>query len=527
MGAAEQAAVIAFLGDPASHGGAPVERIETHGAIVFLAGERAYKIKRAVRYPYLDFSTLEKRHAACAAELRLNRRTAPSLYLDLRPVTRRSDGRLALGGEGEPVEWVVVMRRFDQDRLFDRMAEAGTLTRDLILDLADRVAAFHAAAELAPAGSDWGGSAVFRATLLDNLDELGPPWFAAARIEALRAAALAALDRTAPLLDRRKAEGRIRRCHGDLHLRNIVLLDGRPTLFDAIEFNDALAWIDLFDDAAFLLMDLDHRRLRPLANLFLNRYALRTGDWGGLAALPLFLCNRALVRAKVAATTARLTGDAARIARLRAEAAAYLDAAERYVRPPPAVLVAVGGVSGTGKTSLAARLAPGIGPAPGAVHLRTDVLRKRMFGLAETERLPQDAYRSELHDRVFREMFAVAREVLAAGHAAILDGVFGEPAHREAAAELAREAGTPFAGLWLDAPEETLVARVAARTGDASDATPEVVRRQLAADFGPIGWLRLAAGGPLDTLAADARRRLRGIGITVTEEPDNADSARP
>src|SRR5690606_3245969 len=247
--------VIAFLADPVTHGSDidRVERIETHGAIVFLAGDRALKIKRAVRYPYLDFSTLERRRAACEAELRVNRRTAPTLYLAVTPVVRRADGALALGGEGEPVEWVVVMRRFDQEALLDRMVERGALTRELTLALADRVAAFHDAAERAPADAPWGGAAAFRATLMETLDELSEQevgGFDPARLAVLGAGAMAALERVAALLDRRKAEGHVRHCHGDLHLRNICLLDGEPTLFDAIEFNDALAWIDPLDDAA-------------------------------------------------------------------------------------------------------------------------------------------------------------------------------------------------------------------------------------------------------------------------------------
>ena len=520
-GRPSQDEVVAFLSEPSSYGSdvSRVERIETHGAIVFLAGDKAYKIKRAVKYPYMDFSTLERRHQACAAELRLNRRTAPTLYLDVRCVTRSGDG-LVLGGDGEPVEWVVVMSRFPQDCLLDRMAERHALPPSVILDLAGRVAAFHRDAEGAPANSTFGGIARFGATLRENMDGLAsapPQCFSQERVAGLRATADALLRRTAPLVDVRKQDGCVRLCHGDLHLRNICLLDGRPTLFDAIEFNDALAWIDVLQDTAFLLMDLDHRGLRELANLFLTRYLHGAGDFGGLGTLPLFLLDRATVRAKVAVATAALTADPVELKRLAGEASAYLELAEAYVEPPPAALVAVGGLSGSGKSSLAARLAPGLGPAPGAVHVRSDVLRKRMLGAAETERLPASAYTPEMHDRVFSEMFRVAEEVLAAGHAVILDGVFGRPEQRVAAERLARETGVRFRGLWLEAPTATLLSRVAARSGDASDATPEVVRGQLGQDLGCIAWDRIETNHPLDDLAAGVRQQLIRAGLRLAD----------
>jgi predicted kinase len=346
--------------------------------------------------------------------------------------------------------------------------------------------------------------------VLANLAEIEatPAWFDAEDIDRLRPSMLACFERTADLLDRRRSEGFVRRCHGDLHLGNICLIDGRPTLFDAIEFSASLSWIDVLDDVAFLLMDLDHRRLRPLGNLFFNRYAMHTGDIDALAALPLFLADRAMVRAKVTVSTAEALSDAAAREPLRKRARAYLAAALGYLAPAPPRLVAIGGISGTGKTSLARRLAPDLGTAPGALHLRTDVLRKRLFGVAETERLPETAYDAATHDRVFEEMFAWARRALAAGHSVILDGVFGKPAHRQAAEDIAVDLNLPFTGFWLEAGGEVAAARVAARTGDASDATPDVVRRQLATDVGTVSWRRLDASQSLEHLAEAARTRL-------------------
>jgi aminoglycoside phosphotransferase family enzyme/adenylate kinase family enzyme len=502
---ADQSEVAAFLARPETHGGAPVERIDTHAAMVFLTGDLAYKVKRAVAYPYMDFSTLSRRRAACLREVEINRRTAPKVYLDARPILRRADGRLSLDGTGEAVEWTVVMRRFEQAGLFDRLAQAGRLTPTLLLRLADEVARFHEAAE----------------PILERAGELGwvidenagefverPELFAPDRAERLTAAARAALERVAGLLEDRRARGLVRRCHGDLHLRNVCLIDGRPTLFDAIEFNDAIACIDVLYDFAFLLMDLDHRGLRPAANLVFNRYLQRSGDLEALAALPLFLSLRAAVRAKVSASAALSQDDEAARRCLEDEAGAYFAAAAAYLAPPPARLVVVGGFSGSGKSTLARALAPALGPAPGALHLRSDVLRKALHGVDELTELPQEAYRPAVSERVYDELLARARRALAAGHAVALDAVYSKPQGRREVETLARRSGVAFTGLWLEAPREVLRARAAARRADASDATPGVVDRQLAEDPGTITWHRLEAGGTPEEVVADAQRIL-------------------
>ncbi|MDQ2106376.1 phosphotransferase, partial [Azospirillum isscasi] len=330
--------VAAFLADPASHGGAAVERVETHAAIVFLAGDRAYKLKRAVRYPYLDYSTAARRRAACVEELRLNRRTAPSLYLGLESVVRRAGGALAFGGEdgegGTALDWLVVMRRFPQDALMDRMAERGGLTDGLIRDLADAVTAFHRKAEPRP---DGGGAAAMREVVEGSVAELraSPSLFPPERVERLAAASADALARLTPLLEERRRGGFVRHGHGDLHLRNIVVLDGKPVLFDGIEFDERLAVVDVAYDLAFLLMDLERRGLRPLGNALLNRSLDATEDYAALALLPLFLSARAAIRAKIAAAAAALhPGDAAAQG-LEREAAAYLEHALASLEPPP------------------------------------------------------------------------------------------------------------------------------------------------------------------------------------------------
>jgi aminoglycoside phosphotransferase family enzyme/predicted kinase len=514
----EQREVIAFLRDPASHppGAAPVEIIETHASLVFLAGAYAYKLKRAVKYAYLDFSTLALRRAACAAELRRNRRTAPQLYHEVRAISRGADGHLRWGRDGRPdddiLDHVVVMRRFDQRDLFDSLARRGALTPPLLYALTAHIVDFHNKAERRLA---YGGAATMASLVKTNIGivrRCRGAGFDPERIDRLERGLDRAVARVGPLLDRRRAAGKVRLCHGDLHLGNICLVDGRPLLFDCIEFSEEIASIDVLYDLAFLLMDLDHRGHRDFANLVFNRYLDLTGEdggeTGGLAALPLFLALRALIRAHVRATLAEHRGSGEDRAAALAEARAYLDEAEAALTPCPPRLVAIGGVSGGGKSTLAAALAPTLGPPPGARWLRSDVVRKLLFGSDPETRLPSEAYTAAVTERVYRDLCAGATAALRAGYAAIIDAVALRADERRAFAVIAAEAGVPFTGLWLDAPADLLLARVAARRDDASDASPEIVARQLAEDPGPLDWHRIDAGaGPEATLTA-ARRVL-------------------
>ncbi|OWU72264.1 bifunctional aminoglycoside phosphotransferase/ATP-binding protein [Marinibacterium profundimaris] len=500
----DQSAVLAFLSDPATHGGETPEHVETHGAHVFLAGDRALKIKRAVAYDYMDFSTLKQRRKMLERELDLNRPAAPEIYLDVVPVTREGSG-LAIGGTGTAVEWVLRMRRFPAEDELSAVADRGALSDALAEEMGRSVARYHAQAPRRE-----GDGAKMMGAIVTELEEAFAGMTGALGedpVARFSSGARAALDQVGPRLTERSDEGHLRRCHGDLHLRNLVLIDGRPVPFDALEFDEVLGTCDVLYDLAFLVMDLLHRDLAPAATLTLNAWLFETdgAEDAGLSALPLFLAIRAGIRAMVDVQTGQAahTADAA-----EADARAYLAEALSYLSPPPPRLIAVGGPSGTGKTTLARRLAPGFGAAPGAVHLRSDLERKRLAGVDPLTRLPAEAYTSEATQAVYDRMLARGEALLAAGHSVILDATFMDEAERQAAAKLAARAGVPFAGIWLEAPEEMLRERVTARQGDASDADAGVVARQMARDTGPLDWARVDAGGDMEAMEAQARRVL-------------------
>ncbi len=493
-----QQPVMDFLADPASHGGGPVTRIDTHAASVFLAGDRALKIKRAVCFPFLDFSTLDKRKAACEAELAVNRPFAPAIYRRVVPITREPDGRLALGGKGEPVEWAVEMVRFDENETLDHLADGGRIDAELADALGRAVARAH---DVVQGAEGFGFAAVLKEIIAQNTAELRgePALFPGAEVEALDRATRGAFDRVRPLLEARERAGQVARCHGDLHLGNIVLIDDAPVLFDAIEFDPKIATSDVLYDLAFLLMDLIERGLPAAANIVFNRYLVERGrddDLDALTALPLFLSVRAAIRAKVTAARAKHAQDR-RVAEQSARD--YFGLAQTLLAPVDPRCVAVGGLSGTGKSVLARGLAPALAPAPGAVVLRSDIARKRLFGIPETEKLPADAYTKAVTARVYGSLAGKARRVLAAGHSAIVDAVFAEDFERADVAQAAQ--GFSFHGLFLTADLATRLARVGTRVADASDADAAVARAQEQYHLGALDWDEVdAAGTPAETL---------------------------
>ena len=504
-----QAEVVNFLLNPQSYPDAveTVERIDTHGAIVFLAGSKVYKLKRAVRLPYLDFSTIDKRAAACRNELKRNALAATGIYIDVVPITRENDRALKIGGQSEPVDWVVVMNRFQQDDLLANMATANTVDVSMMDPLAETIAAYHARAQqcLDCDGDDIAARVITQlvTTLSHETDTFGLD-----ETQKFSAGLVHQINHHSRLLKTRSKLGFVRLCHGDLHLRNIVLNDGKPELFDALEFNDKLATTDVLYDLAFLLMDLWHRNLKSHANRCFNSYVssgMQAAELSGISLLPLFMAMRAAIRAVVSVdkmTVASDEGDDV----AQAEARAYFSLANDLLRTSKPVLVAVGGCSGTGKSTLAASMAPALGHAPGALHLRSDVERKRMMRAPVHKKLPRQAYTSEFSQNVYRRLCSRAEQALRAGHTVIVDAVFLEPIHRRWVEQVAARCGCSFLGLWLEADQNLLIERVTQRQFDASDADGDIVRRQVTGGSRNTCWSHIDASGTRASAIAQANQ---------------------
>ncbi|MGI9410947.1 MAG: AAA family ATPase [Hyphomicrobiaceae bacterium] len=508
ISADDQSAVIAFLSDPSHHGETVehVERIDTHGAIIFLAGKRAFKLKRAVKLPYMDFSTLEKRAAACRHEVRRNAAAAPGIYVGALPIVVDPSGALTFGGRGKTIDWIVIMNRFAEADVFDNLASEGRLSLELMVPLANSIAEYHSAAQ---PRLEVDGDEIMARVITQTIRAFyeAADVFGDNNVRAYSRAIVNSLNALSGLLRSRARNGQVRLCHGDLHLRNIVLRDSRPTLFDAIEFDDSLATIDVLYDIAFLLMDLWHKGLQRHANAVLNAYAsaaLKSDHLSGLAALPVFLATRAGIRAMVAVDRAHVAGQTSALA----HAKKYFELATDFLAPSSPRLIAVGGYSGTGKSTLAAALAPHFGRCPGALHLRSDVERKRMFGIDPLERLPQQAYSEFATERTYQRLCTRALAALKAGHSVVVDAVFISPHQRRRIEQAAAMAGTPFTGLWLTASEDRLAARVRDRRGDASDADVTVVKRQVETRSTGVCWEQIDANAPHASVAANAQSLL-------------------
>jgi len=488
-----QEAVVAFMSDPRSHGGAPVEHIETHISHVFLAGDRAWKMKKDVVLDFADFGSLLRRRDACMAELSINRRTAPELYLGLAAVNRTADG-LALGVPDNPVEYLVEMARFSDDALLDTMAKEGRLERRHIRAMADEIADLHAMAAVVADGEDVEDFETTVGDLCRRLVEVADRDECADLAGSWSERVSDVLEEGLPGLRSRARHGALRDGHGDLHLRNACVFEGRVRLFDAIEFEPRFRRIDVLYDLAFAVMDLLYRGHPDFAADLLSRYLAATRDYGGLRALPLFVSVRAAVRALVA-----LLGPAPdRVESARrhlALATALLDA------PRTPRLVVVGGRSGTGKSTVANALLPQLAAPPGAVALRSDEIRKRMWGVVPEERLPQEAYKPAVSAAVYDRMFRDARRALHAGAAVVLDATFLHAPSMAEAERLVARLDVPFTGVWLRGDAALLEDRIAARRNDASDADVGVLRAQTEPAL-PPAWRVLDAGLDADALAA-------------------------
>ena len=502
-----QAEVVAFLESPSTlHRGEAARRIDTHAARIFLAGDRAWKLKRAVHFSYLDFSSPDKRREALETELRLNVRTAPDIYLAVHPICRDRHGGLNIGGVGEPIDWLLEMRRFPDEALLEDVAGRGELTDKLVVQLAAQIKAFHDDAEQC---SVPGGRALIEAVIAGNLKSMAaipdilPPETANALVERQTEETV----RHAALLDVRARTGRIRHGHGDLHLANIAVIDGSPVLFDCLEFSTVLATTDVLYDLAFLIMDLWARGFRSQANMLLNRYLdLSPQDEPAIALIPLFLSVRATIRAHATAAQASSSPQPD----LKSKARLYLALAEELLKPSPPRLVAIGGLSGTGKSTIARLIASGVGQPPGARILRSDVLRKRLAGLPPETPLASDAYTAAASEAVYGELARLADNLLQAGQTAIADAVYARREERSAIENLAGLRGVRFDGIWLEADPELLKQRVAARVNDASDANAAVAEAQARYNVGRIDWNRVGAGAGPEDVAGEVRAILDG-----------------
>jgi aminoglycoside phosphotransferase family enzyme/predicted kinase len=500
-----QERVFALLTAPAMH--PHVHRIDTHAASVFLEGNRALKIKRAVRFPFLDYSTLEKRKAACDEEIRINRQFAPQIYRRVIPITQGVDGSLAIDGGGTPVEFAIEMTRFDERQTIDHLAEAGPPDPVLVDAIAEAIAASHVVAPRA-AAEPWIAS--IPSIIEGNITAFRTAaCFPAGDIDDLREASLSAFAQVRGLLEQRGQQGYIRRCHGDLHLANIVLIEGKPVLFDAIEFDPTIASVDVLYDLAFPVMDFIHYGRHTAANALLNRYlgVAASENLDALAALPLFMSLRSAIRAHV--LLARLDRNNHGRAEVMQSARAYFALARQIIHPPAPILVAIGGLSGTGKSVLARALAPDIAPLPGAVVLRSDALRKQLFKVNETDRLPESAYRPEITGQIYEILVQRAARVLAQGHSVVVDAVFAHATERAAIHDAARRLNIRFAGLFLVADLATRMNRVGRRERDASDATPEIAGLQEKYDTGAIDWIIIDASGTAGQTLEHCRSRIR------------------
>lgn len=452
--------------------------IETHISWVLLTGSYAYKVKKPVNFGFLDFSTREAREHFCREELRLNQRTAPDLYLDVLPITGSAENP-CLGGDGEAVDFVLKMRQFPQENLLNNVLARNELTSTHIDNLAQQIAELHRKAAIVPLTHALGGADSVMAPVRQNFEQIRPLLdnnpADHALVDQLEAWAETHFARLQPLLEQRKADGFIRECHGDIHLANATLVDGQVMLFDCIEFNEPFRLIDVMSDVAFLAMDLEDRGLDALARRFINAYLELTGDYAGAALLPFYKAYRALVRAKINLFSLYPQQTSEERAAIMARYRKYAALAERYCTDQKPWLAIAHGVSASGKSHVALHVVETLG----AIRVRSDVERKRLFPDADLKRL----YNSEASRQTFDRLHRAAAELLAAGFNVVLDATYLHQRWRDAARAVAETAGVPFIILDCSAPDDVIEAWLAQRQAegtDPSDATLEVVRSQMA-----------------------------------------------
>ena len=455
----------------------PIQLLQTHVSYVLLTGDYAYKVKKPVNFGFLDYSTLEKRHHFCQEELRLNSRTASSLYLDAVAIYQDGD-RFHLEGEGEPVEYAVKMVQFPQDTLLSALYERGELTETLIRDLAETVADFHHRAETNDHIRSYGEVSQIRAAFDENYEQtvgfIGGPQ-TQKQFDETKAYTDQFFSTQTKLFQQRIDQDKIRACHGDLHLNNIAYWQNQLYLFDCIEFNEPFRYVDVMYDVGFVVMDLLAKDCPQLANVFLNHYVEQTGDWEGLQLLPLYVSRQAYVRAKV--TSFLLNDPSVDVAtkeNASQSAAQYYRLAWSAVQSQSGKLYVMVGLSGSGKTTIARELAS----CTDAIHIRSDAVRKHLAGLPLNEKGGDDLYTPAMSEKTYNRLLELGITLAKAGFTVVLDAKYDRQALRQQALDQAKVADIPLELVHCTAPKDVLEARLEARSGDIADATVAVLRQQ-------------------------------------------------
>jgi uncharacterized protein len=466
--------------DAYPHEATLIQIIETHISWVLLTGQFAYKIKKPVNFGFLDFSTLEKRRFCCQEEIRLNQRLSKSWYLDVVPITGQPDNP-KMDGTGLAIEYAVKMNQFPSAQTLREYTENGQLGADEIDQITKLVADFHSIIEKSDGQLPYGDSNDIKHWFDENFTHIRPlldDQSQLLQLDAIEHWSLNEWRNQFLFMQQRKQQGFIRECHGDLHLGNMTLIDGKVVIFDCIEFNPFLRWIDVISEAAFLVMDLLHVGYESHAFRFLNNYLQNTGDYEGLALMRYYLVYRALVRAKVALLRIAQHPDATTSKQIRSEYTGLTNLAERFIKPSQVMLMITHGFSGSGKSTYASQLTEQIG----AIHLRSDIERKRLFGYSAQETtgsgIDSGIYTHEAGQRTYQRLAELAKAVLKGGFSAIIDAVFLKSGQRDLFCQLANELQAKLIILDFQASETTLCSRIRQRQNDASEATIDVLHQQ-------------------------------------------------
>lgn len=514
MIAESQADIITALSNPKNYAYKvkSVEVRQSHIAILFLAGDKVYKLKRAVLYPEADLSTREKRRLACVHEMKRSAIYAPNLVEKIESVRRLSSGKIVIGGaEGEEIDTILVMKRIPDKYLLNHLLPSSKFDRFEAMDLAEKLADLHKKAKILK--NKWGTDTIKR-LILENESVLScfcPDIFEKKKLEDLTRHSLQALAQNSRLIRLRQKSGAVRKCHGDLLLSNIAWTGDEFIFFSPIEYNENLCCIDTLYDLADVLMDLEAIGERHLTNILFNHYMAHMNDIGGFPLLPLYQAIRAARRAAVCAKKSTLMHgwDRRRIIR---EARHYFDLAQHFISGKNPVLVACGGLSGSGKSRIARELGVFFDPSPGAVILRDDIIKKQMMGLAPTQTLDKQYDTPAFEEVVYDVLRQQARTALSVGSCVILDALFYNPAERQAAENLAQSEHVPFIGLWMDAPVTTREERIKTRLRNPSDVKErEELDRQLNLDTGIITWAKIMTDGPRDKTLQKALTVLKKV----------------